>query len=438
MTTTPRTSTTQKNWTLLFAVLVMFTLTACGGGGSSSTTTTAPVATGIADNASYKDSVTITFDAGVTATLTSEPLAKITTTTTTTITSGTVVSEEGKYTLVLTKDANTTTYHFVIDKTAPVITGAVDKGSYNKAVTLVCEAGSVCVVDGTTIPSNTALVSAEGTHTASATDTAGNVTVIVFNLDFTAPTITGAVNGGNYNAAVTLTCETGSTCVVDGATIASNTTTVSTEGAHTASATDTAGNVTSISFTLDFTAPTASGITNNGIYKTDVTPTFTGTATLNGVAFTSGTTVSAENAYTLIVTDAADNSSTYHFTIDKTAPTISVTNKQTVSLTTAGSQWVCDIVFSEAISQTPVMGTNFSLDGVDPIAGGVGVSTVTLVSVGNNTYRLSADFKSQNWAGTTPTTWRVKYRSGGVISDLAGNSITLADLTILDTGTVNP
>jgi len=69
------------------------------------------------------------------------------------------------------------------------------------------------------------------------------------------------------------------------------------------------------------------GITNGGIYNHDVTITFNkGTAKLNGVNFSSGTTVSAEkNPHIFTVTESSGAETTYQFTIDKTAPTGSFT-----------------------------------------------------------------------------------------------------------------
>lgn len=87
---------------------------------------------------------------------------------------------------------------------------------------------------------------------------------------------------------------------------------------------DVAGNISqrSTSITLDTTPPVITGVLNGQKYKTYVTPTFTDatltTAILNGFPFTSGTTITQEGHYTLIVTDAAGNSTTIQFAIDKT------------------------------------------------------------------------------------------------------------------------
>ncbi len=87
---------------------------------------------------------------------------------------------------------------------------------------------------------------------------------------------------------------------------------------------DTAGNISntlSNTIVLDTTPPTITGVTNNGVYNTDVTISFSeGTATLNGALFTSGSIVSTSGNYTLVATDNAGNTTTVSFVIDKTMP----------------------------------------------------------------------------------------------------------------------
>ncbi|WP_082692826.1 DUF4350 domain-containing protein [Bacillus sp. FJAT-29814] len=71
----------------------------------------------------------------------------------------------------------------------------------------------------------------------------------------------------------------------------------------------------------DTTAPIVSGVENNRFYNYNVTISFNeGTAKLDGKKFASGTKVTAEGSYTLVVTDEAGNVTTIQFTIDKTAP----------------------------------------------------------------------------------------------------------------------
>ncbi|MFJ7732878.1 S-layer homology domain-containing protein [Lysinibacillus sp. NPDC097231] len=87
---------------------------------------------------------------------------------------------------------------------------------------------------------------------------------------------------------------------------------------------DSAGNISIVfsdTIVLDTTSPVIIGVTNNGVYNTDVTISFNeGTATLNGAVFTSGATVSTSGNYTLVVTDSAGNTTTITFVIDKALP----------------------------------------------------------------------------------------------------------------------
>jgi len=87
---------------------------------------------------------------------------------------------------------------------------------------------------------------------------------------------------------------------------------------------DTNGNISntfSDTIVLDTTSPVIIGVTNNGVYNTNVTISFNeGTATLNEAIFTSGSTVSTSGNYTLVVTDSAGNTATITFVIDKALP----------------------------------------------------------------------------------------------------------------------
>lgn len=105
--------------------------------------------------------------------------------------------------------------------------------------------------------------------------------------------------------------------------------TVSQEGFHTfdARGTDEAGN-TGFAYTtliIDKTAPIIEKIEDGKYYNTNVSPTFSdAAATLNGKSFVSGTEISEDGTYTLVVTDEAENVSQVSFTIDKTPPVLSI------------------------------------------------------------------------------------------------------------------
>lgn len=121
-------------------------------------------------------------------------------------------------------------------------------------------------------------------------------------------------------------------------------------------------------YVSDATGPAVTGVANNALVNTSVTPVFTGTATLaKGAAaatpFTSASVITDEGVYVLKVTDAKNNVTTVNFTIDKTAPVAAISLTAPAGLTTiigaaasveAGSTVT---VFSAATAGTLVAGT---------------------------------------------------------------------------------
>ncbi|MEW4371877.1 InlB B-repeat-containing protein [Paenibacillus kandeliae] len=125
------------------------------------------------------------------------------------------------------------------------------------------------------------------------------------------PVITGVSDGGVYNQPVTPVISSG-LATLNGQPFTSGTP-ITADGSYTLLATNTYGSQ-QITFTLDSTPPVVSGVTNGGRYTVPPTISFNeGTAKLNGMAFTSGGSISQEGNYTLIVTDTANNSSTITF-----------------------------------------------------------------------------------------------------------------------------
>ncbi|UVI30938.1 hypothetical protein [Paenibacillus spongiae] len=175
------------------------------------------------------------------------------------------------------------------DTTPPVVTGVTEGGLYNSNRMITFDEGTA-ILNGSAF-ANGGTVSAEGAYTLIVTDAANNVTTVHFTIDKTPPTITGVTNGSSYSINRTITISDG-TATLDGAAFTSGSI-VSAEGAHTVIATDAAGNSTTVTFTIDKTAPIVSGVTNGSLYNTTRTITFNeGTATLHGSAFTSGSAVS--------------------------------------------------------------------------------------------------------------------------------------------------
>jgi|GEM_PF-3791189 len=98
-------------------------------------------------------------------------------------------------------------------------------------------------------------------------DAAGNVSAGTINdsitLDTTPPQVTGVVNGGLYNSAVTINFNEGF-ATLNGANVAAAPFTVTDEGSYTVVVTDVVGNTTTLSFEIDLTAPNGTITINNG------------------------------------------------------------------------------------------------------------------------------------------------------------------------------
>ncbi|MEH6953972.1 Ig-like domain-containing protein [Neobacillus drentensis] len=251
-------------------------------------------------------------------------------------------TENGSFDFIATDAAGNVTVKTItitnIDKTAPVIT----VNPYNTNPTNDNVVVTVSTNEGT-LNTTTHTFEQNGEFEFVATDVAGNETklkVSVNNIDKTAPSVSNLINGFAYNTNVAPTFIEG-TATLNGDAFASGTT-VSADGDYTLLVTDSVGNTTTVTFSIDKLAPVISDVQNNKSYNVDVTPTFNeGTATLNGNFFISGTVVSAEGTYTLIVRDLAGNETTVTFTIDKTAASLTnvkaiTTQGQTKSTTVSG------------------------------------------------------------------------------------------------------
>jgi len=148
-------------------------------------------------------------------------------------------------------------------------------------------------------------------------------------IDTNPPIVSGVTEGATYVAPVTITFsdqEGPATATLNGLPCNSGSI-ISANAAYTLIVTDAAGNTTTVHFTMniggpvDTTAPVVTGVTDGQTYTAPVTITITDdsgafTATLNGVAFTSGSTVSANGTYVLVASDAAANTTTVHFVIN--------------------------------------------------------------------------------------------------------------------------
>lgn len=138
------------------------------------------------------------------------------------------------------------------------------------------------------------------------------------------------------------------------------------------------------------------GVTDGGLYNSNVTPHFNvGTATLNGAPFISGTIISNEGTYTLSVTEG-NQTQTIQFTIDKTPPIATVvinngsyfTNHEYVDVRITPDPGVTDIVSmrysvnDSPISTTQAYQSRFSI-GVGSQNGAKSVTVQLIDAAGN-------------------------------------------------------
>jgi urease beta subunit len=397
-----------------------------------------PVVSGVEDGQYYNHSVTITYDeAGgtVTATLNDTPIS-----------SGHIVTEDGSYILIVTDGIDTTTINFWIDSIAPEVAGVVDGEYYNTTVSATFTDANA-TLNGVPYISGTP-ITAEDDYILIVTDFAGNVTTINFTIDTTDPLVTGVVDGSYYNDPPKAAVFTETTATLNGAAYLSGTP-ITADDLYTLVVTDLAGNVTTITFTIDTIDPVVTGVEHNQYYNTDRTITFNeGSATLNSVPFTSGTTVTAEGTYVLIVTDLAGNVTTINFVIDKTAPIVTgvehnqyYNTNRTITFN-EGSATLNSVPFTSGTTVTAegtyvlivtdlagnVTTINFVIDKTDPIVTGV---------VDGSYYNDPP--KAAVFTETTATLNGAAYLSGTpitaeddyilIVTDLAGN-ITTINFTI--------
>ena len=150
-------------------------------------------------------------------------------------------------------------------------------------------------------------------------------------------------------------------------------------GSYTITVTDVFANSASTSFTI-LPSLAVLGISDGLSYNTDRTLIFNAPATLNGYAIPSGTVVSAEGSYTLIVNDGLQSAS-YTFTIDKTAPLITLSplsdtlTNQNITVTASVNEGELN-----ATSHTFTQNGSFTFTATDA-AGNVSSNTVTITTI---------------------------------------------------------
>jgi uncharacterized protein (TIGR03382 family) len=276
-------------------------------------------------------------------------------------TSGTEVADEGEHTLEVTATddfgrASNTEVTFTIDLSAPVITvtGVANGGIYAGAVTPVItvddeDAELTALLDGNGFVSGS-IVGEFGVHQLVITvvDGAGNTASLTvdFEIDPTVPLLEllGVEDGAFVREQVVITAVTDAdnlALTLDGAAYAEGTP-IAGEGPHLIEAEASTGErraVAALRFTIDFTPPSVAieGVDDGSFNAVPVTPVIVVSdanledviPVLDGAPFPVGGTVEAEGVHTFEAraVDKAGNDATASvtFTIDRTAPVITVT-----------------------------------------------------------------------------------------------------------------
>ena len=262
--------------------------------------------------------------------------------------SGTIITSEGTHVIILTnKYGNKSTYTFTIDKTAPVgsLANVTNESVTNKNVSFSwSDTMASAILDGNAYAKGTE-ISSEGTHTIVLTDTASNSSTYTFTIDKTAPegTLNGVENNGITNGNVSFTwTEGGCTCLLNNQTYSKGAI-IHKEGVYTIYLMDGASNRSiAYSFEIDKTAPTGSlsNVNDGEITNKNVSFSWSDTkasAILDGSSYSKNAVISSEGLHTIVLTDTAGNSSTYTFTIDKTAPTFILYNSKGEEIITSDS-----------------------------------------------------------------------------------------------------
>ncbi|MDD4035848.1 MAG: DUF5011 domain-containing protein [Bacilli bacterium] len=242
----------------------------------------------------------------------------------------------------------------VQDTTIPVIDGVEDKGYYNDNVTVTVIEDNIDTITAngneiTLDETNNYTFTDEDIHIVVVTDKGGNSTTKTFTIDKTAPVIT--VNNQpvkdfyNVSHEVIKVTDSNLKTVVgkaDGALFVNEepingefSKTVSLEKTYEITATDKAGNSTTITFTNDRIMPIINGIEDGASYRDNVLMTIKEKNVASVTSNDQQISIDGlkqykfrdEGDYRVVVTDKAGNSTTKTFTIDKTAPVITVNNQ---------------------------------------------------------------------------------------------------------------
>ncbi len=263
---------------------------------------------------------------------------------------GSVIAEEGDYTIELSDAAgNKRIFTFRIKTTPPKITlsttmgkiSSYDVTKYDVYVSWT-ERNCTCLVNGQPYTTNTR-INVENSYTVVLTDAYGNTNSCFFSIDKTAPIGQLLVDGVTMPSASIYTnkkvsftwAELGCSAVINNDFIYSNGSIIAEDGTYTIKLSDAAGNTTEYFFVIKTTRPVAKLLTNGQEVSSGARTRFEArltwtesscTATVNGEPYSKGALITAEGDYRFDLFDSYGNSNSWQIAIDKTAPVIVLTS----------------------------------------------------------------------------------------------------------------
>ncbi len=340
-------------------------------------------------------------------------------------TSGTEITEDGNYELVVTDAAlNEERVKFVIDTKAPEVTNITNNETYTTAITpVVNEAGTIEVIklvkDGEEVTDYTAIaeIAGDGVYELTLIDDLENSATVKFTIDTTGPQVTGVENGKVYKKVVPVFTEGTATLQKAGEEAESfvSGTEILADGEYTLVVTDSYGNTTTITFTVDNVGPVVTGVEEK-TYKSGETVIPASTdldiasvelvkdgAKVEGYT-TLGEVTTGDGVYTLTVTDNAGNSTVVNFTIDTVVknPEVITSNKgkatnENVIVTITAKEELQEVtgwtLSEDKMSMTKVYEDNTAVDGEDIVVSDIigNTETVKVVVTGIDKVKPTAE-----------------------------------------------
>lgn len=240
----------------------------------------------VEDGKHYNEAITLKFVG--TATLNGEPVQP-----------DTVIEKVGNYELVLTDGESTYTYNFVIEP---------DYSIFDERITS-------CIID---FDNCTVTLNGENVTEQITISEVGNYSITVEGengysktIDFAICAEVNVVNGGEYAAGLVLNA-IGGTIKLNGEDF-TNGTIISSIGTYTLTINGENGYTETITFDI---VPEINGIDNATVYYGSVTPSIIGgTLTLNGEEYASGTAITEQGVYQLIISGVGGYTKTINFIV---------------------------------------------------------------------------------------------------------------------------